>query len=129
MNDSKRTLLRSHGILLGRALIGLLFVFSGVGILVQGPAGAAGFYESMGLPMASLLVWVVIAIKLGAGGALMLGYRTGMAAAVLIVFTLLATLVAHMNTEDMNLWKNLAIIGGLLYAMAYGAGEGWKLDR
>ncbi len=69
----------------------------------------------------------MIAVKILAGGALMLGYRTGLAAALLLGFTALTILFAHLNPDDINLWKNLAIIGGLLYAMAYGPGEGWKL--
>lgn len=129
MNESQRAMLRSKGTLLGRVLMGLLFFFSGVGILMQGTAGTVGFYESLGLPMAGLLVWVTLAIKLGAGGALILGYRVGAAALALIVFTIAATLVAHMNTEDPGLWKNLAVIGGLLYVMAYGTGESWKISR
>jgi uncharacterized membrane protein YphA (DoxX/SURF4 family) len=40
---------------------------------------------------------------------------------------LLATLIAHTDINDINLFKNLAIIGGLLYVLAYGAGEGWKM--
>lgn len=126
IQESNRVIIRTYGTLLGRMLMGLLFFFSGVGILMQGTGNTIGFFESLGLPLAGLLVWVVLAIKLGAGGALMIGYRVGLAAAALIVFTLAATLVAHMNIEDPGLWKNLAVIGGLLYVIAYGPGEGWK---
>jgi len=128
MKEEHRQLMSKHGTMVGRMLIGLLFVFSGIGILaVQGVGNTAMFYDSLGLPMASLLVWVVLAIKLGAGGALLLGVKVEDAAMLLILFTLLATLVAHMNLQDINLFKNLAIIGGLLYVIAYGAGSGWKL--
>lgn len=127
MNYAQRQMLLTTGTTVGRMLMGLLFVFSGVGILMGGTSGTAAYFSSLGLPLAGLLVWVVLAIKIGAGGALMLGYRVGAAAALLILFTLGATLVAHLNPEDTGLWKNLAIIGGLLYVMAYGAGAGWKL--
>lgn len=120
ISTSHQEMMRSKGIPVARVLLGLLFVFSGIGMLfMQGPAATAGYFDSMGVPMAGLLVWVVIAIKLGAGGALMAGYRVADAAALLIVFTLLATFVAHMSLEDINLFKNLAIIGGLMYAIAY----------
>ncbi len=128
LSSAQRSRLRTHGTLVGRILMGLLFFFSGIGILMMGPENTASFYESLGVPMAGLAVWLVVAVKLGAGGALMAGYRTGLAAAALIVFTVIATLLAHMDLEDPNLFKNLAIIGGLLYAMAYGAGEGWSVD-
>lgn len=94
---------------------------------MNGTAGTVAYFSSLGLPLAGLLVWVVLAIKLGAGGALMLGYRVGSAAALLILFTLGATVAAHWDMQDPGLWKNLAVVGGLLYVMAYGAGEGWKI--
>ena len=128
LSRSHRDCVRTYGTLLGRILIGLLFFFSGIGILMMGPENTAGFYEDLGIPMAGLMVWLVVAVKLVAGGALMAGYRTGLASATLIGFTLVATVLAHLDLEDPNLFKNLAIIGGLLYTMAYGAGDGWSVD-
>lgn len=124
-------MVRTHGTVVGRMLMGLLFVFSGIGIYAeQTIVFTAAYYDSLGIPLAWLLVYVVIFVKIVGGGALMFGYRTGMAAGALIVFTIIATLAAHMSLEDINLFKNLAIIGGLLYVMAYGPGEGWSLvDR
>ncbi len=126
LSEGQRDLLRTQGTMLGRMLIGLLFFFSGVGIIVNGPAGTGMYFDSLGIPMGSLLVWPVLMLKLGAGCMLIAGYRVGVAAGALIIFTLLATLIAHMDINDINLFKNLAIVGGLLYTMAYGAGEGWK---
>ncbi len=120
-------ILREHGAMVGRMLIGLLFVFSGVGIVMNGVDGFVGMIEARGLPMASLLAWVVVLIKIAAGGALMLGYKTKEAALALLVFTLLATVFYHMNLDDINLFKNLAIAGGLMYVYVYGPGQGWKL--
>ncbi len=113
--------------MVGRMLIGLLFVFSGVGMVLNGVDGVASMIESRGLPMASLLAWVVIVVKVGAGAALMLGYRTRDAAIALLIFTGLVTLLYHLDLEDINLFKNLAIVGGLLYVYVYGPGDGWKL--
>ena len=126
LSEGQREMLRTNGTMLGRMLIGLFFFFAGLNMLVTGPANAVSMYESMGIPLASLLVWPVIILKLAAGGAMIAGYRVGVAAGSLILFTLLATLIAHMDIDDPNLFKNLAIVGGLLYVMAYGAGEGWK---
>jgi uncharacterized membrane protein YphA (DoxX/SURF4 family) len=113
--------------MVGRMLIGLLFVFSGIGIVLNGVGGLESMLVSRGLPMAALLAWVVIIVKVGAGAALMLGYRTRDAAMALLVFTGLATLLYHLNLEDINLFKNLAIVGGLLYVYVYGPGDGWRL--
>lgn len=123
----QRDLVRDKGTKLGRILMGLLFFASGASILlVQGPAGTAGYYASLGIPLASLLVWGVIILKLVAGGAIIIGKRVGLAAAALIGFTVLTTVIAHSDFSDpMQITaalKNLSIIGGLLYLMAYGPG-------
>lgn len=118
----QRDLVRDKGTILARVLIGLLFFVSGMSILFQGPENVAGFYENLGLPMASILVWLVILLKLVAGGAVIVGKRVGLAAAALIIFTFLTILIAHRSFEDINMFKNLAIIGGLLLLMAHGPG-------
>lgn len=126
LSDAQRTMLQTKGVVLARVLVGLLFVVSGIGI-VTGPEGTAAFYEMLGIPMAGLMVWVAAAVKIVGGGLVIVGKRVGIAAAALIVFTIIATLTAHMDLKDpMQLTqalKNLSIIGGLLYVMAYGAGS------
>ena len=122
-------MLQSNGVLLGRFLLGLLFFSSGVNILMGGVGNTSAYFESLGLPMAMLLTYAVLALKLVAGGGLMLGWKVEECATALFVFTLLTIFIAHRSMEDVNLWKNLAIMGGLLYAMAYGAGNGWRLSR
>lgn len=120
-------MLREYGAMVGRMFIGLLFVYSGVTILMDGVEGFSGMIEMRGLPMAVLLAWVVVAIHIVAGAFLIAGYKTKEAALALLVFVLLATLLYHLMWEDMNLFKNLAIIGGLMYVYIYGPGPGWRL--
>ncbi len=127
LNDSQRKLVKTYGVTLGRMLMGVLFFSGGISMALGGVENTAGYFASVGLPMAGILVYAVIGLKVVAGGALMVGYRTGLAAGSLIIFTLLTIPIAHGSIEDINLWKNLAIVGGLLYALAYGAGEGWRL--
>jgi putative oxidoreductase len=131
MSESQRTMLRTHGTLVGRILIGVLFLLAGYGKLT-GDDGVSGFaqgLDGMGIPLSGLVAWVVIAIEIIGGAALILGYRVGLAAAALVVFILLTIVKVHNNLEDPMLFKNLAIMGGLLYVMAYGAGEGWRLGK
>lgn len=52
----------------------------------------------------------------------MVGYRVGASAGALILFTLGTIVIAHADVNDVNLFKNLAIVGGLLYVLAYGKG-------
>ncbi|MBP6924609.1 MAG: DoxX family protein [Candidatus Pacebacteria bacterium] len=126
ISESHLELVRTKGSKFGRVLMGLLFFVSGLSILLSpgGPTATAGYFTSLGVPVAGLLVWVVIALKLVAGGAIMIGKRTTEAAAALIVFTLIATLLAHLDFADpmqmTQALKNLAIVGGLLYLMAFG---------
>ncbi len=71
--------------------------------------------------IATLATVVAIVLKLGGGLMLMFNYRTSTAAWMLIVFTLLATLMFHMQWDGAqgqmqmtNFLKNLGLIGGLL---------------
>lgn len=133
MNESQRKMLESHGLLVARSLLGLLFLFTGYGMFTAGPEAIGGYFASAGVPFGALMYWPVVILKIVAGVALILGYRVGAAALALVLFTLGATYFGHRDTSDINnvtqIFKNLAIVGGLLYVAAHGAGSGWKLKR
>ncbi len=131
MSESQRAMMRSHGILVGRVLIGLLFLYSGVGMLMNmGLSGVTAMVAGVGVPLASVAAIIMLLIKIGGGAALILGYRVGYAAGALFIFTLLTVLLVHIkDAEPTSLLKNLAIMGGLLYVIAFGAGEGWRLVK
>ena len=124
LRESHLELVRTKGTMLGAALVGLLFVASGL-MMASNSAQTIGWFTSLGVPMAAIVFWPVIILKILAGLALIIGKRTTEAAAYLIVFTLIATLLGHLDgvkdsTFPIGLLKNLAIVGGLLYIMAYG---------
>jgi putative oxidoreductase len=131
LSESQRVCVQTKGVVIGRVLMGLLFLVSGAGMFLGegGPSAMAGYYTMVGLPMAGLLVWLVATLKVVAGGMLIIGRNVGCAAGALAVFTLLATLLAHRDIADpmqlTNALKNLAIVGGFLYIIAFGAGK-WK---
>ncbi|WP_028033980.1 DoxX family protein [Chelativorans sp. J32] len=113
-------------VLLGRIFLAVIFIFSGFGKLTA-IGGTAGYFGSLGLPVPTLTAIVVGLVELLGGLAILIGYQTRIAAIVLAVFTLAATLVAHMNLADqmqlLMALKNLAIVGGFLALASRGAGR------
>lgn len=136
MNDKQRQNIRKYGTLLGRIFVGALFASAGVS-KVLGLEGTAGYIASVGLPLPEVLAVLAAIVEIGAGVMLIVGWRIGLAAGALIVFTGLATIFFHgpsmwsdtNPTQQTMFYKNFAIIGGLLYMMAYGKGEGWSLGE
>ncbi len=133
MNDAQRAMIRTHGVLVGRILLGLLFLVAGINKFMGGVDGFAAGLEGMGLPLPALLAWVVILLEVIGGAFLILGYRVGQASAALSIFLILTIIVVHNPLKDTAqltaALKNLSIMGGLLYVMAFGAGDGWKLCK
>jgi putative oxidoreductase len=115
---------------LGRLLIALLFLFSGVGKIFA-PAMTQGYIASAGLPAPLIAYLIAVVVEVGGGALLVLGWQTRPVAAVLAIFTLAAALGFHHNFADQNqlihFLKNIAIIGGLLQVAAFGAGA-FSLD-
>jgi len=117
-------------LLVGRILLSLVFLVAGYRKLMA-VAGSAGYLAKLGFPMPDVMVWVAIAIELGAGILLVLGWKARWAAWLLALFTLIAAFAAHRFWEvdpaqyanQMNHFlKNLAIVGGLMLVAAVGPG-------
>ena len=112
--------------LIGRILLGALFVFAGLG-KVMDPAGTAAYMEAES-PFPGSLALAVGVFEIGAGLVLASGFMTRIASVALIVFTALATLFFHERVTDQAqaamALKNLAVIGGLLMVFAYGQVRG-----
>lgn len=110
---------------IGRVLLAAIFVFSGIGKALA-PAGTIGYIESAGLPFATFGLIAAIAIELGGGVMLALGIKTRLVALGLALFSVLTALVFHNALGDQNqlihFLKNLALAGGLLQVVAFGAG-------
>jgi putative oxidoreductase len=111
--------------LLGRALIALPFIFSGIGKLVA-PATTIGYIAGVGLPFPQLGLVIAIAVELGCATLLLLGYRVRPIAIVLALYCLATALFFHRNFADqnqmINFFKNIMILGGLLQVVYFGAG-------
>jgi putative oxidoreductase len=111
--------------LIGRILIALLFVPAGFQKLT-GFQGTVGYAESVGMPLPALAIAAAIAIELGGGLLLLVGYKARWVAAVMALFTVVAAVFFHNNFADqmqqINFFKNMAIAGGLLQIVYFGAG-------
>src|SRR5215470_3180696 len=110
--------------LAGRILIAAIFLISGI-FKLAAPAGTIGYIQSVGLPLPELGLAIAVVVEIGGGLALILGYLTRAVAAVLAVFTLATAVFFHLHLADQNqfihFFKNLAITGGLLQIIAFGA--------
>ncbi|MQA37548.1 DoxX family protein [Rugamonas aquatica] len=110
---------------IGRVLMAAIFVMSGIGKLLA-PAATIGYIASSGLPFATAGLAVAIAVELGGGLLLALGIQTRLVAAGLAAFSIVTALAFHHAIGDQNqmihLLKNIAMAGGLLQVVAFGAG-------
>lgn len=116
--------------LLGRILLAAIFVLSGIG-KVAAPVGTIAYIGASGLPLAPLAFAGAVAVELGGGIALILGYRTRLVAATLAAFSALTAIAFHADFADQNqmihFLKNVAMAGGLLQVVAFGGGR-FSLD-
>jgi putative oxidoreductase len=122
--------------LIGRVLIALLFVPAGFGKLT-GFAGVVGYIGSVGLPLPQLGAAIAIAVELGVGLLFLVGYKTRLAAIVLALFTVAASIFFHNYwslpadkafVNQLMFFKNIAVAGGLLAFVAFGAGR-FSIDK
>jgi putative oxidoreductase len=115
---------------LGRLFIAVLFLLSGFSKIAS-PAMTQSYIASAGLPMPFLSYLIAVVIEVGGGLLLLIGYQARIVAFVVAVFTLAAALSFHRNFADQNqmihFLKNIAIVGGLLQVVAFGAGA-FSLD-
>lgn len=113
-------------IIAARLLMAQLFIISGIS-KIAAFAGTEGYFVTVGLPMPGVLVPLVILVELVGGLALLFGFKTRWVATLLALFTVVSALVAHRNFGDqsqmIHFMKNLAIAGGLLLFVRYGAGQ------
>ena len=115
----------------GRFLIGAIFMLSGFGKLTTYGATTAAI-SSVGLPLAPLGFVVAVAVELGLGALLLIGYRVRPVALLLAIWCVVTAIFFHRNFADQNMFihfmKNLMIAGGLLQIVHFGAG-GLSVDN
>ncbi|MFL9965979.1 DoxX family protein [Paraburkholderia sediminicola] len=112
---------RSHG----------SFLVSGFGKLMA-PGLIIGYIASLGLPAPMLDYLGSMTLELIASVLLVVGYRTRFIAALLAVYSIVTALIFHHALGDQNqmfhFLNNLAMAGGLLQVVAFGAGA-YSIDN
>ncbi|APV49963.1 DoxX family protein [Betaproteobacteria bacterium GR16-43] len=123
-------------VLAGRILLGLIFILSGFG-KITGYEGTAGYMASKGMPFVNLLLPAAIAVELGGGLLLAIGFKARWAALAIFLFLIPTTLIFHAfwgidpkeaATQQINFLKNVAIMGGMLMLFAHGPGA-YSVDK
>jgi putative oxidoreductase len=116
--------------LLGRALIALLFIPSGLS-KIAGFSGVVGYIASKGVPMPEVCAAIAVAAELGLGLLLLVGWQARWAALGLAIFVAVITPIFHnfwavpeaqKMMQMQSFFKNLAAVGGLLVLAAFGPG-------
>ena len=124
--------------LAGRIVLGLYFILPGGLMKIFNYQGTADYMAAHGMAMIPFFLVLTIIIQLGAGAALIAGYKAQIAAFLLAGLTLVISLVMHdfwditeavqRGHETQNFVKNLGIIAGLLVLSGLGAGP-FSLDQ
>ena len=117
--------------LVARIFLGLLFIISAWAKAGQF-AGVVGYMTKNGVPAAQVLLVLTLIVEFGAGALLIFGWQARYAALTLIVFVAVVTPIFHafwnaegaqVSAQLNNFFKNVAIIGGLLYVFISGPGK------
>ncbi|MFZ1106483.1 MAG: DoxX family protein [Hyphomicrobiaceae bacterium] len=116
--------LAAAGLALGRLLLAALFILEGWSKL-RGYEAAVAYMDRHGVP--GLLLPAAIALELGGGAMIAVGWQTRIAAVALAAFSILAAILFHGNISErshlLHLEKDLAIAGGLLVLAVAGPGR------
>jgi putative oxidoreductase len=118
-------------LLLGRILLGGIFVISGYA-KITGVAAFSASLERRGVPAASVLGVIGACVEFFGGLAIVLGIEVRYAAALMVAFVIVATLISHRfwefqgevrTAQTTNFSKNVAICGGFIILLAAGGGR------
>ncbi len=94
-----------------RVAVGIVFAVHGAQkLFVMGLPGVAGSFGRLGLPAPALTAVVVTAVEFFGGAALMVGWRTRIAAALLAIDMLGAILTVHV-------WQGFFLPKGIEFAL------------
>ena len=111
---------------IGRVFLGVIFLISGIHKIAD-PQGTQQYMIAMGMTWMTTWFYLgAVAVELAGSLSLLLGYRARAGAWLLFLFLIPTTLIFHTHFGDPNqmihFLKNVAMAGGLLQVVAFGAG-------
>ncbi len=117
-------------VIFSRVLLALIFVLSGFNKL-RSFHGTAGYFAHSHMPAPGLATVIAIVVELVGGILLIIGLRAGLVALIMAIYLVGATYYGHIapGFQQMEVLKNIAIMGGLLHVTAYEWGRGWRLGK
>jgi len=119
------------GILIGRILLALIFLKSGIG-KVENFSGTAQYMAGYGMPYPSFFLFGAIFFELVGSISVILGLFMRLGAALILIFLIPTTLIFHNIFVDpkmmIHFMKNASIFGGFLILLAGGGGR-YSLDH
>jgi putative oxidoreductase len=117
--------------LLGRILLSLIFILSGLGKIGDW-SGTAGSMAAKGRVAVPFFLTMAILFELGGGLTVLLGFKARLGAWALVFYLIPVSLIFHnfwaftgaeQRMQVINFLKNHAIMGGLLLVALRGAGK------
>jgi putative oxidoreductase len=125
---SEETMDQKWMLLLGRLLLSVIFVLSGLGKIPHFH-DVAGMMGQKGIPLATVALVISLLIEIGGGLMVLTGFGARYAALIMFLWLIPVTLVFHhfwgipeaaKEEQMINFLKNVAIMGGLLI-LAHGS--------
>lgn len=143
--------LQGVGTLLGRVMLGLIFLMSAVGNKIPDFNNVAGYMGAEGVPIPQVMLVGAIVFLIAGSLSIILGFKARIGAGLLLVFLVLATYFFHdfwtwsedamwvlslnsdvqmpvQQIEMISFMKNLALMGAMFFIMSNGSGP-WSLDN
>ncbi len=118
--------------LLGRVLMSAIFIQGGINKAMAPDATMAGFAKYPLLPNPGLAYAVTLAVEIGAGLAVLVGWKTKWGALTLAFWCIATAVVAHYHPGDrgqmIHFMKNVCMAGGFLQLYVLGGGR-FSLDK
>jgi len=117
---------KAFGSLIGRILLVLIFLKSGIG-KIENFEGTAQYMAKFGMSNTSFFLFGAIVFELVGSVTVILGYFARLGALLILIFLIPTTLIFHANFADqiqmIMFVKNVSMFGGCLLLLSAGPGR------